>query len=646
MFDFVRKHQRIMQWILMLLIFPSFVLFGIQGYNGFTKNKQIVAVVAGQDISQSEWEASQRRQIEEIRQRAPNVSASLFNTKSFREQSLEAVIRDKLLERAAQDQRLLIADARLQQLFANDERYAFLRNPDGTVNQELLRSKGVNSAMFAEQLRHEYALRQVLEGISSSAGQLTQVSNVALKAFTESREVQVARFTPAQFAPQVSVSDAQLKAYYADPTHASDIRAPEQVALEYLVLDMDTVKAQIKLPEEDVRKYYQENKARYTSPEERRVSHILIKVSPQASAQDKQAAHDKAQKLLDQLRKDPASFADVAQHNSDDTGSASHGGDLDFIQRGAMVKPFEDAAFALQPGSISDLVLTDYGYHIIKVTEVRGGQVQPFESVKDAIESEIKGQLAQQEFAKAAERFGNLLEQSDNLQDVAQALKLPVQKADHVTHVAPEAQADAAANPLTSDKFLRAIFDPSNLKAPHNTEPIEIAPNRLAAGHVLHYTPSRTLSFDEARASLLEKVKAQEALRLAREAGEKQLASWKQNPPSAAQMGPVLDVSRQQTHDLEPALVHAAMQAPASHLPAWQGVDMGAQGYAVVQILQVKHPTVAPDVARLSAREYAQLWGAAEALAYVSDLKAQYKAKITPYGQGLIDKADEQGTAP
>jgi peptidyl-prolyl cis-trans isomerase D len=252
--------------------------------------------------------------------------------------------------------------------------------------------------------------------------------------------------------------------------------------------------------------------------------------------------------------------------------------------------------------------------------------------------------MAAQEFAKAAERFGDQLEQSDTLKDVGQAMDLPVSVADHVTRTPRNTVPDGqpVTDPLDSDKFLRAVFDPTNLKSPRNTDPIEIAPNRLAAARVLQYFPSRVMTFDEARASLIDKVKMQKALRLAREAASRQLAAWKAAPASAPAT-PVVEVSRQDPHDQTPDVLRAAMAVPAGTLPAWGSVDLGASGDAVIEVVAVKHPAVTAQQDEGSQQEYAHLWGQAEAQAYLADLKSAYKARITALGRKLIDKSDDQG---
>ena len=184
------------------------------------------------------------------------------------------------------------------------------------------------------------------------------------------------------------------------------------------------------MSDDELRKYYEENAARYTTPEERRASHILIKADKGAPAADRAKARAKAEALLAELKKNPAAFAELAKKNSDDPGSAERGGDLDFFARGAMVKPFEDAAFALKPGEISPLVETDFGYHIIQVTAVRGGEKRSFEAVRAEMEEEVKRQLAQRTFAEAAVEFTNTVyEQPDSLKPVADKLKLEMHTA-------------------------------------------------------------------------------------------------------------------------------------------------------------------------------------------------------------------------
>ncbi len=215
-------------------------------------------------------------------------------------------------------------------------------------------------------------------------------------------------------------------------------RAPEQASIEYVVLDLDALKAGISVSEDDLRKYYDENAARYTAAEERRASHVLINAAKDAPAAERAKAKAKAEALLADVRKAPASFADVARKNSGDPGSAERGGDLDFFARGAMVKPFEDAAYSMKPGEISNVVESDFGYHIIRLNAVRGGDKKPFDAVRAEIEDEVRSQLAQKKYAEAAEQFTNTVyEQADSLQPLVDKFKLKKQNADRAAHASP-----------------------------------------------------------------------------------------------------------------------------------------------------------------------------------------------------------------
>ena len=153
------------------------------------------------------------------------------------------------------------------------------------------------------------------------------------------------RFEPKDYVAKVTPTDADIESYYKDPAHAAQFQAPEQASVEYVVLDVEALKKDVKVSEDELKKYYSENKARFSAPEERRASHILVKAEKSAPAAEREKAKAKAEALLAQWKNKAASFADLARKNSDDPGSADKGGDLDFFARGAMVKPFEDAAF-------------------------------------------------------------------------------------------------------------------------------------------------------------------------------------------------------------------------------------------------------------------------------------------------------------
>lgn len=633
MFDFFRKHTRMLQFLLVLLIFPSFVFFGIQGYSGFGSTDETVAKVAGQKISRTEWEAAQRDQIERVRRQMPNVDAKLFDTPEMKRQSLDALVRERVMFVAADKLGLATTDERLQRLFATDPQFAVVRNPDGSVNKDALAAQGMSSEMFAQRLRQDLTLRQVMLGVAGTVIAPLSDTASALDAMFQQREVQVQRFDTKDLLDKVSPTDADIEAFYKDPANAKEFEAPEQESIEYVVLDLDALKKGLTVSDDDLRKYYAENEKRYTAPEERRASHILIKADKGAPADERAKAKAKAEALLAEVKKNPGAFAELAKKNSDDPGSGERGGDLDFFGRGAMVKPFEDAAFALKPDEISGIVESDFGYHIIKLAAVRGGDKKPFESVKAEIENEVKTQLAQKRFSEAAVEFTNTVyEQSDSLKPAVDKLKLELRTAQNVRRTPAPGATGVLANP----KFLEALFGTDAVRNKRNTEAVQISGSTMASGRVVQYTAAHQLPLAQVKDRVRERVKVKQAAALARKQGEERLAELRK-APDTAMSSPAQTVSRAQPGALAPQVLDAVLKAPATTLPAFTGVDIGEQGYAVARITKVLgRDPVAADATRAQA-QYGQAWADAESQAYYAALKTRYKVETSPEKLGAVD---------
>jgi len=628
MFDFVRNHSRIMFLVIVLLIFPSFVFFGVQGYTQFNEaGGAAVATVDGQKITRADWDAAHRRQAEQMRRQMPSLDAAFFDSPEAKRETLENLVRDRVLASAAQRAHFAVSDERVQRELMTIPQLAALRRPDGSMDLDAYRAlvgaQGMTPQGFEANVRQDISLRQVLGGVSGTATPATAAGRTALDALLQQREVQVLRFDAKEQATAINPTEADLQAYHK--ANESQFRSPEQATIEYVVLDLAALAVGVTVPEEELRKYYTENAARYTVAEERRASHVLIGAAKDAPAIERAQAKAKAEALLAELRKNPASFADVAKKHSSDTGSAERGGDLDFFARGAMVKPFEDAAYAMKPGEISNVVESDFGYHIIRLDAVRGGDKKPFEAVRGEIEAEVKKQLAQRKYAESAEQFSNTAyEQADSLQPLID--KLGVKKQNATVQRTP---APGATGPMASPKLLEAVFANDTLKNKRNTEAVEVGPSQLAVARVLQHQPARVQALAEVQPLVRQRVIAAQAAAAARKAGEARLAALRGGADAASLPAPTL-LSRASAQNEPRALVDAVLRADATKLPQWLGVDLGEAGYAVVRLAAVK-PTAAdaPEVVQLLPR-YAQAWGAAEAQAYYESLKTRFKAKIEP----------------
>lgn len=627
MFDFVRKHTKVMQFVLFLLIVPSFVLFGLEGYNRYSDKGEPVARVDGRDILQGDWDNAHKSEVERFRQSMPTMDAKLLESPEARYATLERVVRDRVLAAAAVDSKLVTSDVQLARELGNNQAIAALRGPDGKLDMEryrqLVGSQGMTPEMFESQVRSDLSTRQVLAGVGGTSFSSPAIAATALNSFFEKREVQVAMFATPGYAAKVSPSDADIEAFYKQ--NGAMFQAPEEASIEYVVLDLDTVMKGISVSEADLKTYFEQNVQRLGGQEERRASHILLAAGKTAPAAEKEKAKARAEEILAAVKKAPESFADAAKKNSQDPGSAVNGGDLDFFARGAMTKPFEEVVFSLKKGEISSVVETEFGYHIIRVTDIKAPKQRSFDEMKPELETELKKQQAQRKFAETADSFSNgVYEQADSLKPVADRLKLEVRTASNVTR----APAPGAKGPLASAKLLTALFNPDSVDKKRNTEAIETGPNQLVSGRIAKYTPARTLPLAEVKERVRERFIATRGAELAKQEGMAKLEAWKANP-ATAQVLAASTVSREEAQKYPPGLVEAALRTDPATLPAFTGVDLGTQGYAIVKVNKVVPRTPpAAELAKQEVQQYTRAWASVENTAYVNMLKDRFKTQI------------------
>jgi peptidyl-prolyl cis-trans isomerase D len=638
MFDFFRKHTWLLQVVLAFVVIAFVGTGAYQGYGSLMgDDAATVAKIDGRKLSRSEWEFAQREQIERIRREMPNVDPKLFDTPEMKSRSLDAVVRERVSLAAADKLHLVVTDERLQRELLSVPQF---KRADGSFDfdnyKAYVASQGMTPASFEARLRQDMSLRQVLQGVSGTVIAPISTTSAALDAMFQQREVQVQRFAAKDSAGKVAPTDAEIEKFYKDPANALQFQAPEAASVEYVVLDLATLKKGITVSDKDLHDYYDANATRYTVLEERRASHILVKVDAGASAADRAKAKAKAEGLLAEVRKNPASFADVARKNSDDPGSAEKGGDLDFFGRGGLAaKPLEDAAFALKVDEIGPLVESEFGYHIVKLTAVRGGDKRSFESVRAEIQGEVQTQLAQKRFSEAAVEFTNMVyEQPDSLKPAADKFKLELRTAQDVHRTPVPGTTGALANA----KFLEALFGTDAVRNKRNTEAVEIAPSTMVSGRVVKYEAAHQLPLADVKTRVHDRLVTVQAAAIARKLGEARLAELRAAPDTALTEAAVT-VSRAQPKELDGPLIDAVMKAPAAKLPAFVGVDLGDVGYAVVKIGKVLgRDPVAAD-AKGAQVQYGKAWADAEGQAYYAALKARFKVEIRPNVLMAVDSA-------
>ncbi|WP_395408071.1 SurA N-terminal domain-containing protein [Pseudoduganella sp. UC29_106] len=609
-----------MQIILAILIVPSFALVGISGYKSFGDDANTLAKVDGHPVTQQELDNAQRNQLENFRQRlGPQFDQKQFETPEFKQNVLDTLIAERAVNSEVRRAHLTVSDATLQRLILE---IPGLVNDQGKFDVErykaVLAAQGMSPEMHQARLRQDLSLQQLTGAIELSGFAPRTVSKMISDFGAQEREVQELMLPVASFVPQVKVTDEMVKAFY--DKNAKLFEVPEQAKIEYVVLNAAAIADQATATDEEIASFYKNNEKRYSEEESRRASHILIKAGT-----DKAASKAKAEAILAEVRKNPGDFAKIAKAKSDDPGSAEQGGDLDVLVKGTFVKPVEDAILSLKQGEISNLVESEFGWHIITVTSLKPAHTKPLEEVKGEIAAEIKKQKAGKMYSEAAETFTNTVyEQADSLKPVADKLKLKIETANGLSRNPSPALGQA---PFNNAKFLTAVFTDDAIKNKRNTEAVEVAPSTLIAGRIVEFKPASKRPLAEVDAAIRQRVTMEEALKLAHKAGEEKLAAGKKSG-DAAGFGDAKVVSRAKP-DFNPAAFQAVMRADVSKLPAYVGVDVPGVGYGVYRIGKVQQPAT-EDAARrdMEASQIGNMVAQQEMVGYVEVLKQKAKVKI------------------
>ena len=434
----------------------------------------------------------------------------------------------------------------------------------------------------------------------------------------------VADLQPATYTKDVKLgADAAKKFYDANPKHFEN---PERLRAEYVVLSADQFLKQISISDEEIKKWYDSHADRYKAPEQRRASHILITVDATAPATEQKAAQARAEALLAKVRANPADFAKLAKENSQDPGSKGEGGDLGFFGRGSMVKPFEDATFALKENEISALVRSDFGFHIIKLTGVTPAKVKPLADVKNDIADELKRQAAGKQYAEAVEAFNNtVFEQSDSLKPVTDKFKIPAMQTMWVVRGA------RGQWPLTNDKLVAALFSDDAIKNKRNTEVVDLGNNTLVAARVIEHKPAAMRPLEEVRADIEKRLTNDEAARLAQKAGEAAVLELQKGGKAAADLkwGNSHKVSRATARAMPKELAEALFKMPKDKVPGYTGFPAPDGRYLVIRLNAVQKPTATePAKAAALANQYQRMIAEEDLASYVKHLRSSFDVEI------------------
>lgn len=624
MFEAVRNNKRIAQIILGILIIP-FAFFGMDAYFSDSATGNDVAKVGGTSITAYDFDQALREQQDRLRANAGGqVDRALLESAELRRVVLDNLVNQRVLALYAADNRLVVTPEQLQATiagvpaFQEDGRFSLQRY------ENLVRAQGMTLATFEARLAQDVRVQQIVAAVGDGGFVPDVSARRFLDAQLEERRLRELRFAADRLGAEAAVSEAEITAYYeANPGR---FERPARLQAEYLVFDRAAVGARIEIADEAVRAFYDGNPQRFGVPEERQARHILLSLDSNAEQAEVDRVMAEAKAIVDTLRQDPARFAELAREKSQDPGSASRGGDLGFFGRGMMVGAFEDAVFALEKGRIGDPVRSEFGVHIIEVTDIKPSSVKPFEQVREEIVAELRAQEAGRRFAELAEQFANIVyEQPDSLAPAAEAVGLTLRTSDWISR-------DAGPEPFNNERLRNAVFGDEAVQKGRNTEAIEIGNGALVAARVKSYEAARRLPLDEVRSRIVDELRREQGRKAALAQGEQMLAALaKGEQPAAAQWGEERVLQRS-APGLPAAAMQAVFSAPAEPLPAHVGVQLPEGDYVIYRIESVKRPEIAADDPRIAAvaAQYAQLLAGRDFGAFISDLRQRYKVEIKP----------------
>lgn len=582
MLDKIRTfaQHRIIKWVFAIFLIVPFGLFGIDYYFRSPIGGDTIASVGRMRVSQQDFDNALRQQQETLQaQFGKNFDSSIMENPELRRSVLDRVINERLILLGAARAGVKIDDKQLADRIAAEPAF----QEDGKFSRSryeaIARSQGYSVVGLDERLREDMRLSRFRDAIVQTAIVPRSTLDGFIRLSEQSREVSVVNLSPDAYAATVKPTEADLKGWY--DAHAKEFAVPEQVRVEFVELSADALAARVPVDPEEVKRFYESSKSRFVQREERRASHILIALKPDASEAEKKAAEARAGALAAELRKKPAGFAEAAKKNSQDPGSAVQGGDLGFFARGAMVKPFEDAAFAAKKDEIVGPVQSDFGWHVIRVTDVKPEKGKSLAEATPEIEAELKKSVAARRFVEVAEGLTNMVyEQSTSLKPVSDTYKLDVQQSGWF------AKGGGAPGLLNHPKLLAEIFSDNTIKAKRNTAAIEVSPGVLVSARLLEHKPAEQRAFEAVRAVVEARYKREQALKAATTAGEAQLKAAAEGKEGGLKWPAPLAVSRQKPGGLPPPVLDKVFRADAKKLPVVVGVATPA-GYSLVRITKV-----------------------------------------------------------
>ncbi|GAB6040006.1 SurA N-terminal domain-containing protein [Endothiovibrio diazotrophicus] len=623
-------------WVVIILISIPFALWGIQEYTG-AGGPVLAATVNGSEIPLRTLQQEMQTERSRLQQALGPAASQFISDEALRKQVLQGLIDRELRRQSAYSVGFRVGDEQVAREIDSIDAFKQDGHFDQQRYERVLMRNDFSPKRFEEQLRGDMLTTQLRQGVVATALVTPQEANAYLALRDQQRNFRYLLIAPDARDDAVAVSDEEVAKEYE--ANRSAFMEPEQVKVEYLELTLNHLMDAVKVDEAAVRSLYEEQKARYQRKEERKASHILLTVEKGADQQRIDQVRAEAMSLVERIRAGE-DFSVLAKEFSQDPGSAAKGGDLGFFSKGMMVGPFEDAVFSMKVGEVSDPVRSPYGFHVIRLEEVKPGGTETFETVRDSVEREVRRRQAEGLFVEQEELLTSVaFENPTSLEVPAKELGLPVQTSDWFSR-------DVGTGVAVDPKVRAAAFEPDVLEGGNNSTPVELGTDRMVVVRRLDRKPVAAKPLEAVREQIVSQLRARAGRELARKKGEEILAAARGGEALRAlaeanglELKEETGVPRSGS-EVEPAqLVEALfrLRRPGEEGAVFEGVPLGDGGYAVVELTGV----VDGDPAKLTDAErkselgaLARGVGAAEFSDLMSGLRARADIEIAKSRQG------------
>ncbi len=622
------RAQGFIAWFIVGAIVLSFALWGINDYltddsSGFT-----AATVNGVDVSLYEYQVAYQNE----RARLQQMFGDRFDSDLFDDQlkktALERVIDNELLTQFATELGFRISDAQLAARLHDIEAFKQDGRFSKALYEQQVQASGESTAGFEYRMRRALLADQVILGVAGTDFATAKEVDAMVRLSKQQRELAYLRIDQAKFAAELQFDEAEIEQFYHD--NSERFKTPEQISVDYLELSVDDLIKEVEVDEDELRDLYEEQKDRFVTPEERRARHILIQIDDDT---DSVAARERIEQIRQRLEQGE-DFAELAKAESEDPGSAAEGGDLGFFSRGIMDPEFEEAAFSLRIGEVSQPVRTQFGYHLIKLEAIRGGEGKSFAEVREQLAAELKRKKAERLYFDKTEQLANLsYEMPDSLEPAMEELGLSLKST-------PFFDRSGGPGIAAHRKVIDAAFSDDVLQDDLNSEAIELTRGRTVVLRKKEYRPAQLPPLDQVREQVLQALRAEKAREKARETGQQLIEQIQQGADPAELAGrqgfewqPPRWVGRDDGGADFEILRHAFTLARPEGAPVVDGVSLSNGDFAVVQVLAVRDGEADGEERQMIARDLAGTYGVESFSALLKTLRE--RAEIERYPGNL-----------